>query len=471
MTVAFTGVVALNLTGCFDFLSPGNTTNNGTDATDGDDGDDRDGDGPGDTSDDAAADDDGGTAPAARTYVGSERCGQCHPGIYAMFVNSGHPYKLNEIVSDGVPTYPFSTIDGALELISDDDVSPLAVDEAPDPGVGTDNTLGTPGSYRDISFVIGGYGWKARWIDKDGYIVTGSSVQFNLETEGFASYHDNETDKVYNCGNCHTTGWRRYTSEAGDDRNLNRQNDLPGMEGTFAFGGVHCEACHGAGSDHVAGPNDDNITKIASARTTEQFLAEDMAYGAPAACGDCHTRHAEKDYPTYVGGVGLIQTSGGLIRHHEQHDEMQGINPDDESAGATGPHASLTCITCHNPHTSTRYQAISGDPPGMDTDCTQCHSADEYEIAGGGMAGFDCVTCHMPKLVKSAIAHDAVGTGPSTGDIRTHIFRIDLSAASQVTEDGSFAYPWVTGDFACKTCHNGETEFDIEFPSSMTIHN
>jgi hypothetical protein len=150
---------------------------------------------------------------------------------------------------------------------------------------------------------------------------------------------------------------------------------------------------------------------------------------------------------------------------------MLGINPDDETAGPTGPHASLECISCHNPHTTTRYMDTSGDPPGMDTACTQCHNADEYEITTGNMTGLACIDCHMPLLAKSAIKHDAVGSGPATGDIKTHIFRIDLTAEAQFTEDGSFAFPWITGEFACKTCHNGEPTFNLDFPSGLTIHN
>lgn len=413
------------------------------------------------------------TPPPGRelAYVGSDRCAACHGDIYDIFRNSGHPYKINKIENNMVPTYPFSTIAGALALIDDDDLPGPDEGDAADPNLdNTDNQLGTPESYADISYVIGGFGWKARWIDNDGYIVTGSDVQYNLETEAMSAYHNNETDKVFNCGNCHTTGWKRYTSEEGDDRNLNRQDDLPGMDGTFALPGIQCESCHGAGSEHVAAPSSSNIVRVAQPRTTADFLAEDMAFGKAVACSDCHTRHAEKDYPSYVGGVGLILASGGLIRHHEQNDEMLGINPDDPDGGPTGPHASFACTVCHDPHSTTRYQAISGDPPGVSTECTSCHAASEYEITSGGMQGLACTDCHMPLLAKSAISHAAIGTGPKTGDIKTHIFRIDLTATQQFTEDGKFAYPSITGAFACNTCHNGEDSFDITFPNNMTIH-
>ncbi len=415
-------------------------------------------------------------AVAAVQYTGTDSCLSCH-GARAVtgtdltpFLRNGHSYKLNEIKNGQMPTYPFSTLSGALALLFDDDTDPL------DPGTGTDNTLGTPTSYDMVSFVIGGFGWKARWIDVAGFIVTGSEVQFNLETGGMAAYHDNDVDKPYNCGNCHTTGWKHYTSEPGDTRNLNRQNNLPGMDGTFAAAGVHCEACHGGGSFHVAAPDSTNITKVAPPRSTADFLAADMAFGKAAACGDCHTRDGEKDYPSYVSGPGRINASGGLIRHHEQHDEMIGVNPDDIPAYAhNGPHADLRCVACHDPHTTTVYMDISGDAPGMNKQCSQCHNATgiggrDYELTSGDMAGQSCVSCHMPKMSKSAVGHAAVGTGPVTGDLRTHIFRIDLTATEQFTASGSHAYPWVTGQFACKTCHNNVDEFDLAFPSTISIH-
>lgn len=139
-----------------------------------------------------------------------------------------------------------------------------------------------------------------------------------------------------------------------------------------------------------------------------------------------------------------------------------GTFPPAGGSTAFGVGRAAICMTCHNSHTTTRYMDISGDLPGRDTACTECHSADDYEITTGGMTGLDCIDCHMPLLAKSALPHDAVGTEPATGDIKMHIVRINLSATAQITDDG---------EFACKTCHNGETAFNLDFPSGLTIHN
>jgi len=112
-------------------------------------------------------------------YITSEQCGWCHTVEYASFAQTGHPFKLNKVVNDEQPIYPFTTLNGALQRITDDGA-------AGDPKAGIDNTLGTPATWADVSYVIGGYFWKARFIDQAGAIVTGSNVQYNFATKAMS---------------------------------------------------------------------------------------------------------------------------------------------------------------------------------------------------------------------------------------------------------------------------------------------
>ncbi|MCP5092896.1 MAG: carboxypeptidase regulatory-like domain-containing protein, partial [Gammaproteobacteria bacterium] len=301
-------------------------------------------------------------------YITSEQCGVCHTVEYASFVQTGHPFKLNKVVNGEQPIYPFTTLNGVLERIFDDDA------DAADPKAGTDNTLGTPVTWSDVSYVIGGYFWKARFVDQGGAVVTGSEVQYNFATDGMVSYHDNETDKPYNCGNCHTTGWVHTDPVS----NPTGQDGLEHMQGTFSEGGVHCEACHGAGAKHAKFRG--GIVLDALPRSLAELTAADAGFGLAVACGECHTRDGERDYDTYLSGYdkalfgpdglpgggddiadprpnemgGRIAASGGLIKHHEQYDEILGIDPDTlgtvRSAGFMGTHGD--CGTCHYPHGS-----------------------------------------------------------------------------------------------------------------------
>ncbi len=80
-------------------------------------------------------------------YVGSATCAGCHEETYNKFILSGHPYKLNKVVDGQPPEYPYSEV---LEVP-------------------------TGYTWDDISYVIGGYNWKARFIDQEGYIITGDA--------------------------------------------------------------------------------------------------------------------------------------------------------------------------------------------------------------------------------------------------------------------------------------------------------
>ncbi len=310
--------------------------------------------------------------PDTLAYIGSETCKTCHTDKYDDFIHSGHPYKLNKIENGKAPSYPYSSV--------------------PNPPDGY--------TWNDITYVIGGYGWKARFLDKDGYIITGDNVQYNLETKGWVAYESEDPPgtKKYNCGRCHTTGWKSV-ADGGQP-----QDGLPGMDGEFFAGGIQCEACHGMGNIHAYTQEAEDITVDESA----DF------------CGTCHYRNADH----------TIAASGGFIKHHEQYDEMI-------AAG----HANLKCVNCHSPHKTALYDG----EPGLIAECVSCHPNKTVNHS----AAATCTDCHMPHASKSAIAHNKY-----SGDIATHIFKINTdSTATQFNAEGNLSNPYVTLAFACYGCH------------------
>jgi hypothetical protein len=309
------------------------------------------------------------TVVHAQIYLGSEACAECHPEIYNDFRVSGHPYKLME--SAKARNRPIPLPEGY--------------------------------TWDDITYVIGGYKWKSRYMGVDGYIITSTADgtegmnQWNYLTRRWVDYHPGEL-KPYDCGRCHTTGY----SSTGN------QDGLPGIVGTWAFGGIQCEACHGAGGHFE--PIDDSA----------------------AACGTCHIR----------GDADTIPARGGFIRHHEQYNEF-----------LASPHADLDCVSCHDPH---KQSATS-----IHTTCQDCHSNVAESYAGTVMDQWDvtCEDCHLALASKSA---DALGL--YRGDVQTHLFDINTDASANLfTEDGNFVAldgsgkAGVTLDFACLACHQTET--------------
>lgn len=372
-------------------------------------------------------------------YVGSEVCGGCHSSQYAKFAQSGHPFKLTKVVNGMKPMeFPFTILP---DIPNEDGLSD------------GDNTLGPPSSYADVSYVIGGFKWKARFVDKNGFIITGNDTQYNYETRGWVAYSAGSVDKPYNCGKCHTTGWEDFEDNGGV-----RQDGLPGMDGTFFKGGIHCEECHGPGAAHVNSNGD------------PQYITKNDSSDL---CGRCHTRDEQQ----------RIEASSGLIKHHEQFDELQGKHPDSMANQGRHLQAGVGCNTCHDPHATTVFQDMT-DSPGVIRHCEDCHADKVIDSGPHSTANLlakgllpknsrsisNCYACHMPKMAKSAVGHDAVGTGPKTGDISSHIFKIDLTKTDQFTPDGKFAYPWITGQYACKQCHNGVYFFNFHFPSGFVMH-
>ncbi len=318
-------------------------------------------------------------------YIGSDECAVCHTSIHADFINTGHPYKLNE--ADDVQEtgyYPFS--------------------EVPSPPAGV--------SWNDVDKVIGGFWWKARFIDHDGFIITGDDVQYNLIDESWTAYHSGEV-KPYACGPCHMTAYR---ADGGN------QEDKEGLVGTWEFNGVQCEECHGPGELHAASP----------------FEVDMIVDQSSEQCGKCHIR----------GDVGAIPASGGFIKHHEQWNEM-----------FTTKHQALACVDCHDPHVGLHPNNPTRDA-AIKVTCENCHVAEtESFIASsiehyGSSVGPGCIDCHMAKAAKSALA-----AGPYEGDVHSHLWRINTDAdAEMFTPDGAFANGYLTLEFTCLQCHASESK-------------
>jgi len=320
-------------------------------------------------------------------YKGSEKCQSCHPKIYNDFMKTGHAHIVHRVEKGTPPKMPFSSV--------------------PDPPEGY--------GWEDITYVLGGYGWKARFLDRKGVLITGKKAQYNSATKEWVAYYPEQKagTKPYDCAECHTTGWRTLDESGGV-----HQEDLEGIAGVWAAPGIQCERCHGEGEEHIGGRGDQSkIVKNPSAEL----------------CGQCH----------YLDGRPRIEAQGGLIRS-DQYDELR-----------NSPHGMLTCVVCHDPHKSTRYHLGGVKTPT----CTPCHADRTIRIPE--MADLDCISCHMPLAAKSAVA---TGPGGILGDMHSHIFKLNTDPdARMFSEDGKFVlsdgagYGILKVEFACRSCHNGET--------------
>lgn len=324
-----------------------------------------------------------GTDWTPATYVGSDSCGECHEDLHESYLETGHPYIQLRVVDGEAPEFPFS--------------------EVPEPPEGY--------AWEDVLYVIGGYAWKARFLDQEGYFITGdenATTQYNLYNENlemggnWVAYHAGE-EKPYECASCHTTG---YMPEG-------NQDGLPGLIGTWAEDGVGCEACHGPGSNHV---NDPYLVSMEIVRDSEQ-------------CGECHAFDDDE--------VEAVDAAQGFFAHRGQYREMH-----------TSRKRVMECVDCHDPHQSTVY----GDSVEERALCESCHIEQDTYQRITDRRHARCTECHMPKATVFALSDPA----RYTGDMTTHLFAINPREATEFDDDGTASMPYLTLDYACKSCHNEE---------------
>ncbi len=367
-------------------------------------------------------------------YAGKNSCYLCHSNMKDEFEKSGHPWKIqaidrSKVDANGVyKPFPAGTNEAGVPL-------------APEV-IAAGFSYTSPDS--NVAYMIGGFGWKARWMNKNGYIYKGTKAQYNLGTnhpslKGFGSYDaslvnnavfaQQATPAAYNCGSCHTTGWKPYNATTQPVR----YNNLPGFDGTFLEMGVQCEACHGGSKAHTTAPSANKPPK-------DGFTT----------CKACHAR-----------GQGLripVKSDKQLLDHREQYDMMY--------YSKHNRVAKMTCVTCHDPHKSTVY-----DRGGLKTagkTCQPCHANKSnvtVTIVRGGQtttAVHTCQDCHMPY-----IGNTAVKQNNNRGDQVSHLWRIITDPvnkfAGMFTSDSlnvripADSVAGHTLDFACLGCHTTRT--------------
>jgi hypothetical protein len=326
------------------------------------------------------------------TLVGSLVCAECHQEYYDIFIQSGHPQALRPVVDGQAPA-------GLPSTITRDPPEEL--------------------TWADLSYVVGGYNWKALFVDQEGYLVTGEAVQFNLDNNQleagneYVPYHAGE-QLSFDCGACHATGYNAREN----------QSAMPGMVGTFAQPGVQCEACHGPGSLHVNNPHS---------------FAMDISRDAQD-CRDCHM-------------TGELVVADGFIQH-TTHDYAD-LFP--------GKHALIDCVECHDPHAGVSSPNTSrGTFPRAS--CEGCHFRQTQVEKVHTRVRVACDTCHMPQLIQNAIGAPA----SFMADLKTHQVVINATQIGQFAEDGSIL-PQIGLDYACRQCHNSELGIGPALPDGTLL--
>ena len=154
-----------------------------------------------------------------------------------------------------------------------------------------------------------------------------------------------------------------------------------------AVPGVHCEACHGPGLDHVKAIMADQTVEARHAILNPALLTPS---GSIDFCGACHRTMMDVILTEPAPGAHTIR--------------FQPYRLEESRCWQTTKDARLACTQCHDPHAPLVRDAHFYDPK-----CESCHSASKDAGHKGSIgaraaapkicprATANCVSCHMPK--------------------------------------------------------------------------
>lgn len=392
-------------------------------------------------------------AVTAQEFVGSEACAACHQEAYENWQGSHHRHAMaiadSESVLGNFNNASFDYLGNTTRFYQ----------RGEEFFVETDNSAGELEEFK-VSYTFGFYPLQQYLVEFPDGRLQALSISWDSRPEaegGQRWYHLYPEEEITaddplhwtgafqnwnsRCASCHTTNL---------DKNYSLESNS--YDTRWAEINVGCEACHGAGSQHLAWANGStelieglgdmgllvNIDKVWEPVAGQLQIPEDVNFTLSKqiqTCGACHSRRAElqkRDITDdFLNNYSLSPLLEGLYHPDGQiQDEVYVMG----SFLQSKMHANLvSCSNCHEPHSS--ELRIQGN--GL---CLQCHEAQAFQTEDHffhevGTAGAQCVNCHMPETTY-------MGIDPR----RDHSFRIPDPIASI-----ELGVP-----NACASCHNDQ---------------
>jgi len=399
---------------------------------------------------------------SAATYVGQEKCAQCHAEQVAAWRTSHHAQAMQvandstvlgnfsdaHFAKDGV-TSNFFKKNGKYFVRTDGPDGKLQDFELPYTfGVDPLQQYLVPFSNGRMQSLV--LAWDSRSKQHDG------QHWFHLYPDQKIEYADplhwtgrNQTWN-YMCADCHSTNLRKNYDLAKDS-----------YATTWSEIDVSCESCHGPGSNHVAwakthkkdsykpGDGSSGLT-VDLRRASGNWVGSDPDTGTMRwkgqprsgneinTCAPCHSRRHPITSDLRPGQPFLDAYVPSLLDEGVYYPDGQILEEDYEWGSFIQSkmyHAGVTCSDCHDPHTAKLRTE------NLNAVCGRCHSAANFDSQQhhhhqAESAGALCVNCHMP--TKTYMVVDAR---------RDHSFRVPRP-------DFSIAYGTPN---ACNQCHKDKS--------------
>lgn len=461
-----------------------------------------------------------GTAPR------SDQCLSCHraegaPGDWTSYLMTGHKNVLRKVT----PNKPWAGADGTLYPLTDDFYQSGSIFD----WIGGTVTVGGPGGLdpggvypyyhttQNLYYLFGG------WADRNKL-----NTIFDKGFTGALYPNGN-----YDCGRCHTAGYRFDASAPEPTYNGYKIPDaqFSRIPSTFTSGtsswqldGIQCERCHIADNgsyNHTATarsyrgipskPVNESATALCiechrqeTVNTNDNTisLSTDLKVSDRGSCADgispdyasCIAAGAKWNYrPVFESAIGQTFLNGSHARFSGTLAQNTQNSPDlsvkmigaynSEFTDWVFPTRNGGCTGCHDPHESTVATTPSSTP--LWGKCGDCHNLDKY----------GATTLHHPKGSLSMYPMDTSGDAPDScttchmGSMGYHIFRISTEMnystfptaaefydpvspkrTANTASDGVIPNAvWIDVDLACGKCHVGSGNIGFTTPSPGAV--
>ncbi|MBU3918214.1 tetratricopeptide repeat protein [bacterium] len=335
------------------------------------------------------------------TFVGKEKCVECHQPEYKKWLNSHHD-KAMDVATDNTVLGDFND-----NVFKDNGITARFFRKKDLFYVHTQGPDGILADFQ-ITHTFGVYPLQQYLIPFSGGRLQCLSIAWDIERKKWYSLPNrvnNPTDWLHwtkagqnwngMCAECHTTNLTK---------GYNLETDS--FQTTWSEMDVSCEACHGPSSQHVtwaekpamAREQTDNFKLTVK---TKNITSKEQL----ALCARCHSRrgllgdykHSNKDLmdsmiPQLLS-EGLYYPDGQIL------DEVFVFG---SFAQSKMFEKDVKCGDCHDAHS--QKLILEGNAL-----CLQCHRTDIYDTEkhhfhkavyqGKASSGDDCVSCHMPQKI------------------------------------------------------------------------
>jgi hypothetical protein len=334
------------------------------------------------------------------SYVGKEKCKDCHLDIYNSFLETGmgqsfsHASKTksvldendNPLIYDNIKDFYYKPIwknDSLFllefRLVNNDTTYKLLQK--------IDYVIGSGHHTNSHIYSINGY------LHQLPYTFYTQSLKADLPP-GYEGGNNSRFSREIGleCMSCHNA----YPNHV--ESSLNKYNLIPD--------GIDCERCHGPGEIHVnekmSGIIIDTSKYIDYSIVNPGKLEKELQFDV---CRRCHLQGTTvlrngKNWNDFKAGTLLSETMETYLPRYENDESfIMASHVDRLQQSECFKKGGVTCVSCHNPHKS--VTTLSDNY--FNNKCLDCH-----KICKEKEENLDCISCHMPKSSSSDIPHVSI---------------------------------------------------------------